>query len=144
MRIFPEMCASTLWPFSSSTRNMALGRGSMTVPSRTIASSLGFGGVVLLRSPTGAAAGRDERSIRQRADRPWYLLPRPTPKGLVGAPRSPWRACHSWERQHLGSVIGDGDGVLEVGRELPVGGDDRPAVVEQAGGGAADVDHRLD
>src|ERR671910_1164264 len=43
MRIFPEMWARTLWPFSSSTRNMALGRGSMTVPSSTIASSLGFG-----------------------------------------------------------------------------------------------------
>src|SRR3954470_21725320 len=43
MRIFPEMWASTLWPFSSSTRNMAFGSGSMTVPSRTIASSLGLG-----------------------------------------------------------------------------------------------------
>ena len=27
MRIFPEMWASTLWPFSSSTRNMAFGQG---------------------------------------------------------------------------------------------------------------------
>ena len=43
MRIFPEMWASTLCPFSSSTRNMAFGSGSMTVPSRTIASSLGLG-----------------------------------------------------------------------------------------------------
>src|SRR2546421_2674567 len=43
MRIFPEMWASTLWPFSSSTRNMAFGSGSITVPSRTIASSLGLG-----------------------------------------------------------------------------------------------------
>src|SRR5918994_6496594 len=48
MRIFPEMWANTLWPFSSSTRNMALGRGSMTVPSRTIASSLDFGRGLLL------------------------------------------------------------------------------------------------
>src|SRR4029077_5682064 len=43
MRIFPEMWASTLWPFSSSTRNIAFGSGSITVPSRTIASSLGLG-----------------------------------------------------------------------------------------------------
>ena len=43
IRIFPELCASTLWPFSSSTRNMALGSGSTTVPSSTMASSLGLG-----------------------------------------------------------------------------------------------------
>ena len=43
IRIFPELWASTLWPFSSSTRNMAFGSGSTTVPSSTIASSLGFG-----------------------------------------------------------------------------------------------------
>ncbi len=43
MRIFPEMWAKTLWPFSSSTLNMAFGRGSVTVPSSTIASSFGFG-----------------------------------------------------------------------------------------------------
>ncbi len=41
--IFPELCANTLWPFSSSTRNMALGNGSTTVPSSTMASSLGLG-----------------------------------------------------------------------------------------------------
>src|SRR5256885_5501055 len=34
------MWASTLCPFSSSTRNIALGRGSTTVPSTSIASSL--------------------------------------------------------------------------------------------------------
>src|SRR6476659_7650541 len=42
MRIFPEMWASTLWPFSSSTRNIALGNGSTTVPSTRIVSSLGL------------------------------------------------------------------------------------------------------
>src|SRR4029079_17153248 len=42
MRIFPEMCASTLCPLSSSTRNMALGSGSTTVPSTRIVSSLGL------------------------------------------------------------------------------------------------------
>ena len=42
MRIFPEMWASTLCPFSSSTRNIAFGNGSMTVPSTRIVSSLGL------------------------------------------------------------------------------------------------------
>src|SRR5262245_7122155 len=39
IRIFPEMCARTRWPFSSSTRNIALGRGSTTVPSTWTPSS---------------------------------------------------------------------------------------------------------
>ncbi len=43
IRIFPELWASTLCPFSSSTRNIALGSGSTTVPSSTMASSFGFG-----------------------------------------------------------------------------------------------------
>src|SRR5690606_5720684 len=33
------MCASTLWPFSSSMRNIALGRGSITRPSTSMAPS---------------------------------------------------------------------------------------------------------
>src|SRR5262249_44682455 len=36
------MCASTRCPFSSSTRNMAFGNGSTTVPSTRIVSSLGL------------------------------------------------------------------------------------------------------
>src|SRR6266550_7214122 len=39
LRILPEMCASTLCLFSSSTWNMALGRVSKTVPVTSIASS---------------------------------------------------------------------------------------------------------
>src|SRR5215212_5141973 len=37
------MWASTLWPFSSSTRNIAFGSDSTIVPSSTMASSLGLG-----------------------------------------------------------------------------------------------------
>src|ERR1700722_19801913 len=48
IRILPELWASTLWPFSNSTRNIAFGSGSITVPSRTIASSFGFGSDSLL------------------------------------------------------------------------------------------------
>src|SRR5262245_17142493 len=41
------MWASTLCPFSSSTRNMALGSGSVTVPSTSIASFFGNLRVIL-------------------------------------------------------------------------------------------------
>src|SRR3979490_3112797 len=42
MRILPLTCASTRWPLSSSTRNIAFGNGSTTVPSTSIASSFGI------------------------------------------------------------------------------------------------------
>lgn len=48
IRIFPELCASTWCPFSSSTLNIAFGSGSTTVPSRTMASSFGLGRSLLL------------------------------------------------------------------------------------------------
>jgi hypothetical protein len=54
MRIFPEICANTLWPFSNSTRNIAFGRDSRIVPSSTIASSFGLARVVSLIDGTGA------------------------------------------------------------------------------------------
>ena len=41
-------------------------------------------------------------------------------------------------------MVGDGDGVLEVGGAAPIPGDDGPAVVEGLGLGAAGVHHRLD
>src|SRR4030095_7495843 len=47
MRILPDTWARTLWPFSISTRNIALGNGSTTLPSTSIASSL----LILLLSP---------------------------------------------------------------------------------------------
>ena len=64
MRIFPEMCASTLCPFSSSTRNMALGNGSTTVPSTRIVSSLG-----LARSVTTFELGMRNARENRRAER---------------------------------------------------------------------------
>src|SRR3989338_8763607 len=44
MRIFPETCARTTWPFSSCTLNMALGRVSIISPSVSISSSFIFNG----------------------------------------------------------------------------------------------------
>src|SRR5437870_13666228 len=40
IRILPDTWARTLWPLSISTRNIALGSGSITLPSTSIASSL--------------------------------------------------------------------------------------------------------
>src|SRR2546423_1459305 len=101
------MCASTRWPFSSSTRNMALGRGSTTVPSSTIASSLGLGSFfswgILVPVTTRAECAE-------------------TAPGTIEKDISPG------DRQHFWAVLGEGDGGLELGREAPVGGDDRPAV----------------
>src|SRR5215470_5210563 len=95
MRIFPETWASTLWPFSSSTRNIAFGSGSTTVPSTSIASSFGM------------CLGRNSR-------------------------------------EHVGPVVGDGDGVLEVGGQAAVGGHRRPPVVEHPDLPRSERDHGLD
>ena len=48
IRSFPEMWASTRWPFSSSIANMVFGSGSRTVPSTSIASRLATGGAASL------------------------------------------------------------------------------------------------
>src|SRR3546814_5102727 len=58
------MWANTLWPFSSSTRNIAFGRGASTVPSRTIASSLGLASFVLLGVFVWRAPGVVHRRVR--------------------------------------------------------------------------------
>src|SRR6266446_6008571 len=107
MRIFPEMCASTLWPFSSSTRNMAFGSGSTTVPSTRIASSLGFArGNHLRFSNRERPAGRSSQTVEYK------------PKSGQTAKPSP--LVFSGDREDLGAVVGHGDGVLEVGGERTV------------------------
>src|SRR5687768_637777 len=102
------MWASTLWPFSSSTRNMAFGNGSTTVPSTRIVSSFGFA-MVPTTSGGGSDATRGAR--RTRFER---TQGRPT---ILAELR---------EGQHFRPVVGAGDGVLEVGGATPVPGHDRP------------------
>src|SRR5580765_1553455 len=99
IRILPDTCASTRWPLSSATRNIALGNGSTTVPSTSIASSL-----VMIRDLVS--------------------LCRPGP--------------------YIGTVFGDGDGVLEMGGEAPVGGHRRPPILEHADLPGPHRDHRRD
>src|SRR5690606_36917004 len=64
IRIFPEMWASTLRPFSSSTRNIALGKGSTTVPSISMTSCFAMGSTDLLFLAHDLCQRRPNLSIR--------------------------------------------------------------------------------
>src|SRR5947208_16991517 len=119
MRIFPEMWASTLCPFSSWTRNMAFGNGSTTVPSSTIASSLGLGRF-------GPPGGKNLNCGLLETGSPGARQRRQPSQGTL-------HDISDGDGKHLRAVVGDGDGVLEVGREAAVGRLHRPAVVHQRG-----------
>ena len=96
IRNLPLMWASTRWPFSSSTANIVFGRGSMTVPSTSIASRLATGYVLpFLTRSVGPAGPTHERVAYQTCRR----------QATVGS-------CLG---EDLWAVVGDGDGVLEMG-----------------------------
>src|SRR5256885_11238649 len=116
------MWVRTLWPLSSSTRNMALGKGSTTVPSTSIASFFAKLPGTLPNTPKAAQA----------------CLPEPQQKYR----RSTWKRLPGG--QDLWTVIGDGDGVLEVRRQGSVRGDHGPAVGADLGPPVPHVDHRFD
>src|SRR6266568_8193545 len=130
LRILPETCARTWCLFSSSTRNIAFGSGSITVAMTSMASSFEFpespfffssriGLAIVSRVPTGRSK-----------DRPLQLLPR--------RPRHRFRA-----RQDPRPVGGDGHGVLEVRRGAAIRRFRHP-LIPHAHFRAARVDHRLD
>src|SRR6185503_7466321 len=138
------MWANTLCPFSSSTRNMALGSGSVTVPSTSIASFFGKLRVILVsghvRPPTGETEpppvgsgqpvyGPGTNTVHDQRKRPltWGFERR----SAAG-------------REHLVTVFGHCDRVLEMRGQRPILGDDGPAVRQQARLPAPDVDHRFD
>src|SRR6478609_7414175 len=125
MRNLPLMWASTRWPFSSSTANMVLGSGSMTVPSTSIASRLATGYVrPFLTRSVGPGGPTHERVAYQRWSFP-----------------ATGRSCHG---QDLRTVLGHRDRVLEMGRHRAVGGNDGPVVGLEPGVMAAECEHRLD
>src|SRR5204862_943566 len=70
------------------------------------------------------------------------LAPRRERRGASGVGRGiePGRA----PGEDLAAVLGDPDRMLELGGKASIAGDRGPAVVEDLGGGLADVDHRLD
>src|SRR5918999_3381709 len=106
------MCASTLCPFSNSTRNCVLGSASITVPSTSMTSSLAKD---LHFSSSYKMAEAKQISYHAQEDAP-------TDERLslcAGAPVL---------RQHQGAVLCNGDGVLEVGGEGAVGRVDGPPV----------------
>src|ERR1700735_2726303 len=117
-RILPEMWASTWWLFSSSTRNIRLGKGSMTVATTSMASSLPLPSADFFFSGNGLFA---ISSISPR--RPGYVArPRKNPR----------------------SIRRDRYRVLEVRRITAVGRHCGPIVVKHLHGRLARVDHRLD
>src|SRR5215204_4683302 len=127
IRILPEMCASTLCPLSSSTRNCVLGSASVTVPSTSMTSSLAKD---LLSSSYKMA---ETKRISYHAG--------------VDAPTDERRSLPAGSpvlRQHQRAVLGDGDGVLEVGRKGAVGRVARPPVpLAEADIVVAERDHGL-
>src|SRR5206468_12363705 len=104
-----------------------------------LATEISFPG---MRRPSCSPTGKEPRAPRRtRESNPkdstttWWRPPmRPDTTSPTVAARG----------QHLRSVLGDGDGVLEMGRETAVEGHDRPAVGKGLGLPAPDVEHRLD
>src|SRR5918997_2055374 len=106
------MCASTLCLLSNSTRNCVLGSASVTVPSTSMTSSLAKD---LLFSSSYKMAETKQIS--------YHVGP--------AAPTEERRSLSAGApvlRQHEGTVLRNGDGVLEVGREGAVGRVDGPPI----------------
>src|SRR5688572_2531650 len=126
IRSLPLMWASTRWPFSSSTANIVLGSGSMTVPSTSIASRLATGYVLpFLTGSAGPDGPTHERIAYQKS-------------------RFPARRKSSDRCQDFRTVLGHGDRVLEVGGERTVDGGDRPVIGEDMGAVVTQREHGLD
>src|SRR6478609_9331403 len=131
------MCASTLCPFSSSTRNIALGRLSRIVPSSTMASLLGLGRTELLDVATLVVA--DTGSEASRTRQPGQG------RGAMLSARTPRAKCHDQARC---APCGRTDGAYRSNSELHDPGFHRVrhgvgAVAEVQAGGHV-VDHVLD
>src|SRR5512142_2033344 len=95
LRILPETCANTWCLFSSSTRNMALGRGSITTAMTSIASSL----LTNLFVPPLKGLEIFHRFAGLKACASTGPLKGPQPTSLI--------------RQNHGPVLGHGHAVLE-------------------------------
>src|SRR6266516_3963722 len=109
--IFPEMCARTLCLFSSSTRNIAFGSGSITVAITSIASSL----LIDSKAETENLSSLWRPSVAAVAavSLPCNGPPRAPPGGARTS--SERRQQLSVEpREDVRAIPGDGDHVLEV------------------------------
>src|SRR5260370_25145330 len=128
-RILPEPCARTWCLFSSSTRNIALGSGSITVAMTSMAPSLEFPeSPFFFSSRIGLAIVSGVPTDRSK-DRPLHLLPR--------------RPGHLFRpRQNPRPVGGNRHGLLEVRRGAAVRCFRHP-LVSHANFRTARVPHRL-
>src|SRR5579864_1398004 len=120
LRIFPEMCASTWCLFSSSTRNIALGSGSITVAITSMASSLGL----------------DASALRLSASGRLPMCP------LARLPR--WSLHFAGTRENPGPVGCNRHGMLKMRRVGPVRRNRGPIILEHAHIRSANVHHGLD
>src|SRR5579872_1040995 len=138
IRILPETRARTRWPLASSTRKKALGNGSTTVPSTSMASSL------------------VDPIFSTRSAFFFFLSERLKPPRLCGAtlvsPHGlPTKALERLAQrlffiqcEHVVAVRGHRNGVFEVRRKSAVGGHHRPAVGFGSDFPGTGIDHRLD
>src|SRR6185436_1016543 len=139
------MWANTLCPFSSSTRNMALGSGSVTVPSTSIASFFGKLRVILVFRARPTRPRTSQNRLRLEAGSQYTGQARtPSTSGGNISLTCGFERRSAAGRQHLVPVLGHGDRVLEMGGQGPILGHHGPTVGEQAGLPAARIDHRLD
>src|SRR5438270_2088170 len=130
LRILPETCARTWCLFSSSTRNIALGSGSITVAMTSMASSLEFPESPFFFSSRIGLAIVSRVSTGRSKDRPLHLLPR--------------RPGHLFRpRQNPRPVGGNRHGVLEVRRGAAVRCFRHP-LIPHSHFRASCVHHRLD
>src|SRR5271157_178630 len=104
LRILPETCASTLCLFSSSTRNIALGSGSITVAITSIASSFELPESSFFFSSNGFAINSY-----------FSLVPK-----LTRLPRRPGHFLRPGQNPR--AVCGDGHSVFKVSRGATIGG----------------------
>src|SRR5258708_36863459 len=129
LRILPETCARTWCLFSSSTRNIAFGSGSITVAMTSMASSLEFPEApFFFSSRMGLAISSRVNPSRAKA-RPLHLLPG-RPGHLFRARQNPW------------AVGGDRHGMLEMRRRAPIRCFRHP-LAPHANFRLADLPHRL-
>src|SRR5437899_768301 len=130
LRILPETCARTWCLFSSSTRNIALGSGSITVAMTSMASSLEFPeSPFFFSSRIGLAIVSRVYPDRPKA-RPLQLLPR-------------WSGHLFRPRQNPRPVSGNRHRVFEMRRGAAIGCFRHP-LVPHAHFRAAGIHHRFD
>src|SRR5260370_39159141 len=127
LRILPETCARTWCLFSSSTRNIAFGSGSITVAITSMASSFEFPeSFFFLSSSCFAIVSQNLQLQTRRASR------------LPG-----WPSHVLGPRENQRTVHGNRDGVLEMRRRTAIGGFRHP-LIAHANLVAPGIDHRLD